>query len=325
MGFLVGTDEAGYGPNLGPLVITATVWEAPDEARPADLYSRLREIVTSDPASEAAIARPWPALHVADSKQVYHGPQGLAKLERGVLGAIGLWGHAPKTVRDLWDLLAPQDVAAMRGQPWSSLEEQDLPLEACASDLADFVPWARAELHPRGVKLVAIRSRTVFAEPFNHLLDRFGGKGAALSDLSVALLADVLAPLGPGPRWAICDKHGGRNRYAGILQHYYPEALVEPTAEGREESVYVVGHADSRTEIRFCTRAERFLPVALASMVSKYLREVAMRDFNRFWRTHVPRIAPTAGYPVDALRFKAEIAQAQASLGIADRILWRER
>ena len=26
MPYLVGTDEAGYAPNLGPLVISATVW-----------------------------------------------------------------------------------------------------------------------------------------------------------------------------------------------------------------------------------------------------------------------------------------------------------
>ncbi len=32
MPYLLGTDEAGYGPNLGPLVISASVWEVPDGA-----------------------------------------------------------------------------------------------------------------------------------------------------------------------------------------------------------------------------------------------------------------------------------------------------
>ena len=31
MGVFIGMDEAGYGPNLGPLVVTATVWEVPGE------------------------------------------------------------------------------------------------------------------------------------------------------------------------------------------------------------------------------------------------------------------------------------------------------
>ncbi len=30
MTFLIGTDEAGYGPNYGPLVVSATVWEIDD-------------------------------------------------------------------------------------------------------------------------------------------------------------------------------------------------------------------------------------------------------------------------------------------------------
>ncbi len=41
MGYLIGTDEAGYGPNLGPLVISATVWEVPDGVGSEDLYRRL--------------------------------------------------------------------------------------------------------------------------------------------------------------------------------------------------------------------------------------------------------------------------------------------
>lgn len=32
MGILIGMDEAGYGPNYGPLVVAATAWHAPDAA-----------------------------------------------------------------------------------------------------------------------------------------------------------------------------------------------------------------------------------------------------------------------------------------------------
>ena len=31
MPYLIGTDEAGYGPNLGPLVISTTAWRLPDD------------------------------------------------------------------------------------------------------------------------------------------------------------------------------------------------------------------------------------------------------------------------------------------------------
>ena len=39
--------------------------------------------------------------------------------------------------------------------------------------------------------------------------------------------------------------------------------------------------------------------MALASMLAKYLREVFMRQFNRFWLGHVDGLKPTAGYPGD--------------------------
>ena len=78
-------------------------------------------------------------------------------------------------------------------------------------------------------------------------------------------------------------------------------------------------------EIAFQAKGESHLPTALASMASKYLRELAMHAFNDFWRGHVADLRPTAGYPVDAQRFKADIAAGQQSLGIEDRIVWRTK
>ena len=40
-----------------------------------------------------------------------------------------------------------------------------------------------------------------------------------------------------------------------------------------------------------------------------------MRQFNRFWAKHVPGIAPTAVYPVDAKRFFAEITRKRIRRG----------
>ena len=72
-------------------------------------------------------------------------------------------------------------------------------------------------------------------------------------------------------------------------------------------------------------RLTRWLPVALASMTAKYHRELAMRAFNHFWCERVPDLKPTAGYPLDAKRFKKAISPLQIKLGIADDCLWRWR
>jgi hypothetical protein len=91
--------------------------------------------------------------------------------------------------------------------------------------------------------------------------------------------------------------------------------------EHRDLSCYRIGS----TELRFQTRAEVHFPVALASMVAKYLRELSMALFNRYWADQVPGIKPTAGYPVDSYRFREDIADAQRRLDIPDDLVWRER
>jgi hypothetical protein len=78
-------------------------------------------------------------------------------------------------------------------------------------------------------------------------------------------------------------------------------------------------------EIAFQAKGESHLPTALASMASKYLRELAMAALNAFWSARVPGLRRTAGYPNDALRFKTDIASVQSELGIDDRMLWRAK
>jgi hypothetical protein len=67
------------------------------------------------------------------------------------------------------------------------------------------------------------------------------------------------------------------------------------------------------------------MAVALASMLSKYLREVLMRRFNAFWAKHLPAVAPTAGYYNDGTRFLRDIDLTRKQLGIADEELIRCR
>ena len=127
------------------------------------------------------------------------------------------------------------------------------------------------------------------------------------------------------PIRVLCDKHGGRNHYAGLLNEHFSDHFVEVREESRALSRYRFGPADARVEIEFQAKADDILAAGLASMISKYLRELAMRAFNAFWRGHDAELRPTAGYPSDAKRFKAQIAAVQADLGIADDVMWRKR
>jgi hypothetical protein len=110
-----------------------------------------------------------------------------------------------------------------------------------------------------------------------------------------------------------------------LLQHHFSEHWIAPVFESHLESHYEWGEPDARTRVIFRVNGETFLPTALASMTAKYLRELAMRAFNEFWRAHLPELKPTAGYYRDAWRFKKEIAAKQRELAIDDHVLWRNR
>lgn len=320
MPYYIGTDEAGYGPNLGPLVITATVWEAP-VLRRGDLYHRLGKAIAPEPCEVCPGRLP---LAIADSKQLYKAPQGLGLLERGVLACLGLIDINGSCGHRLWRRLEPA-CTALDCVPWHAGAQLEVPLAAEAEDVTGLVPRLHAALEDAGVRLVRVICRSLFPAEFNELVERYGNKAEALSRCTLELVAEVLSDLPPGPANIVCDKHGGRNRYAPLLQRLFPDVLIEVACESREASIYRWGPKEARCEAQFRAGGESALPTALASMVSKYLRELSMHAFNAYWRRYLPELRPTAGYPGDARRFKQEIAQVQQSLGIEDRLLWRER
>jgi hypothetical protein len=322
MRYLVGTDEAGYGPNLGPLVISATVWEAPNGLGGEDLFDRLSPLIAS---KVGHVRGGGPYVAMADSKLLYTPDKGLRHLERGLWAALGLLGHCPQTWRDVWRILAPESIEPISQIAWYADYDGPAPLDCDGEDLDLPVEPLKAGLAAAGVRLVAVQSRVIFEEEFNTLVERHASKGAALSHETLRLAARMIAPLPAAPISVICDKHGGRNRYAPLLAEHFPEWLVEIHGEGRERSLYRFGPAERRMEVCFRTKAESCLPAALASMASKYLRELAMRALNGFWRRRVPELQPTAGYPQDAKRFRVDIAEEIKKLAIDDRVFWRAR
>ncbi|HYT92814.1 MAG TPA: hypothetical protein VEL76_29120, partial [Gemmataceae bacterium] len=179
----------------------------------------------------------------------------------------------------------------------------------------------------RGVTWGLIRSIVVCPARFNALLDRWDNKAVVLSLSLTQLLQHNANPdEGAEPVSVFVDKHGGRNTYAAVLQQAYPEGVIIAREEGKDRSVYQLEGGRRPVELTFQPRADAtHFCVALASMVSKYLREVLMLEFNAFWQTHLPDLKPTAGYPTDAQRFLDAIRPVLAKLGIAEAAVWRRK
>ncbi len=319
MKYLIGTDEAGLGPNLGPLVIAATVWELDDDVEFAQLDARLSGIVRRDLPPKAEPDRSW---LIADSKDLFSGTRGWEHLERGVGIAWGLLHQPLDSWREIWSRCAGDNTAELLSQPWHERYDESLPRICDRAALAAQAEHVRRLLDKAGVRLRGLHARAVFPDEFNRLIDVTQNKSTLLSALSLDLVRKALDELPAGAIQIQCDKHGGRDRYLSLLQPRV-ESLVEVVREGALESVYHWQRSGQPIEIGFRPRSERYVSVALASMTAKYLRETALRAFNAFWCARIADLKPTAGYPVDARRFKEQIANEQQRLGIDDALLWR--
>jgi hypothetical protein len=321
MPWLIGIDEAGYGPNLGPFVMTAVACQVPARRSHCDLWDLLRTCVrrAGEPTDER--------IQIADSKVVYSPARGLAELETGALVLLSSASDGfPCTLARCVASVAPTAAESLNGEPWYTGESK-LPLVACPNTLAVRTDRFLHTCRKRSLNLGVVRSAIVCAPAFNSVLDRVGTKGAVLAQSLGHLVAHLRAALPPNDAFeCFIDKHGGRDYYAATLQQALPDGMIVARQESAERSVYAALGLEREMHFTFEPRADfTHFCVAAASMVSKYLRELLMHEFNRFWKTHVPKLKPTAGYPGDAARFFKDIEPVIRKLGIEQASLWRRK
>jgi ribonuclease HII len=319
MAWIIGIDEAGYGPNLGPFVMTAVACQAPYRLGNANLWQVLNAVVRQ--AADGDDGR----IVVDDSKLVYSPSRGLADLERGVL-ALLVRGNSSVTLNTFLENIAPEDLAELRAESWYH-GGSTIPTQGAATEIAPLAARLDEACAAVGVGFRLIRSVVVCPPRFNAVLDGHGSKGAVLADALRELLRCCRETIPGDDRLQfIVDKHGGRNTYAAQIQHALAEGIVVARREGMSRSEYEVLGLNRKVRLTFQPRADaEHFCVALASMTSKYLRELLMGEFNQFWQKHSPGVKPTAGYPGDAERFFKDITPAALRLGISEAALWRRK
>ncbi|MFW5751405.1 MAG: hypothetical protein ACOCZK_07140 [Planctomycetota bacterium] len=269
----VGIDEAGYGPTLGPLVIVGVA------AAASDLETL-----------QAACARC--PLGVKDSKRL-HVSGNIAPLESVALAALAwLGGRPPATAAELFTTCGedPADAALL---PW--LGEADglcLPLRSRRI----------AEWSIPGVRPVQVRARIVQPSRLNDAMATGRNKADLVLETVCRLLAGWAAA--SGRLHAVVDRLGGRHYYATALEDVLTDARCHQCEEGRGLSRYDFVSGEQHARIEFRVKADRdCILTAMASCIAKYVREVHMQLFNRWWSRRRPDLAPTAGYPQDAARW----------------------
>lgn len=326
---LAGIDEAGLGPVLGPLVCSASAWDIDGADGPVDLWDHLASCVARKPSRRAG-----GRLSICDSKKLFHRTKtaGLAPLERSVLTC---WtqlaespAHAvlPACLGDLLDQIGPGSRDAAGGYPWYGPCELSLPRHAEAMDISLAANAMHLGLGQARVRLLALRAETLRAGEYNDLIDRTDNKAAVTFGVTCRQLRWLWDEFAGRDMHITVDRQGGRMHHRTMLQQVFDEASLRIVEETARSSCYLLRTDGREVTVEFIVEAEdRSLPTALASMVSKYIRELHMEMFNAFWAGHVDGLKPTAGYFQDGRRFLDEIAPAIEALGIARRLLVRQR
>jgi hypothetical protein len=265
-------------------------------------------------------------LTIDDSKRVYCGGRGFEDLETSILAVPVFRDSSALPLRGFLQRVGASSCAALDGERWFK-GERPVPVRVPGEVVHGPAERLNRITSKHRLHFGPVRSVIVCPARFNQLLSQWRSKGAVLG-LALAELLNANRDLEQSaePVFFTVDKHGGRNRYAPLLQHAQAERLVMAHEEGASRSVYSVVASEPEVRFTFQPRADaEHLCVALASMVSKYIRELLMLDFNEFWAERVPDLKPTAGYPGDAHRFYRQIRPAARRLGIPAASIWRRR
>jgi ribonuclease HII len=318
-----GIDEAGYGPLFGPLVIARSIFildRHEPTLEPPSLWNLLSSTVCKKPSDKKR------RLAINDSKKLYKPPLSMEHLERGAFAFLSTCGIVPGNLDDLLENLAYDLLSHQINQAWyhSSDGEPRVPLFYSPSQLEFSGRKLNSAMLKKSMRLVDVKAAVVFEDRFNQMVRAMRSKASCAWVFVSGHLQAIWSEYGDHNPLVIIDRQGGRKNYGELLESIFVPAQVSTLHENPRQSGYRIVHGDRRMAILFQVDSERrHLPVALASMTAKYLRELLLTRFQAYWSARAPGVRPTFGYFGDGRRFLREIQPLVDQLGIDPESLIR--
>jgi ribonuclease HII len=278
-------------------VVSSSAFRVPDNLIWANLWEILRKSVSE------RRARLNGRLLIADSKKAFTRSVGLKHLRKTVLATLTSLGKDPKTLTDLILALSPDCLSHLNEYPWYQ-KIDDYSLDSTDSGAQIGAAMLKADCENTGVELLGLQSRILEVAHYNKMIEAVKNKAKVLFTAVAELMQSAIDQFKNENLEIVVDRQGGRSHYRRELQLMFEGRELRVIHEDQDRSSYELSSRKNKLRVHFVVGADdKFLPVSLASMVCKYLRELLVDNINEYFRGFNSAVKPTAGYWQDGLRF----------------------
>lgn len=277
------------GPLLGPYCCAAASFKTKSQTELFALFSGYR------------------TLQIGDSKKIYKSGKSVSPLEKTALSfLLQKIQSLPENLQQLLGALGVKDLELREilSLPWfEHMGNFRIPAYTTLEEIENSTESLRDHLSSKKIQFSAIHMDVVPAIRFNRLLS----EGKNKSQVCLSLIAPLLSNALKNQSRITVDRQGGMRYYGQWLLDLFPGRGLTIRQETAELSRYDL----KESTIQFQVKGDaKYMETALASIFSKYIRELMMDIFNQYWTKQIPGLKKTAGYPQDGKRFITDLNRA---------------